>query len=354
MAEAPTTLEAPPQPAGSEDPDDARPAIRTESLAKTYRDRKGGDVRALLGLDLRVPRGEFFGLLGPNGAGKSTAIGMITTTVVPTGGRAWVAGYDVARAPAEVKRRIGVVPQHSSLDRSLTTWENLYYHGRFFGLRPKVARRRSTELLDTFGLADRADTKPWMLSGGLAQRMMVARALMHEPEILILDEPTSGIDPQTRANLWDRLGDLHRNGTTILLTTHYLDEADALCERIAIVDHGELLAEGTPAELKYGIGADTVVCVTVDGDAAPLVAALGSTFAPALDGTSAPAADGGGKPRVEQDGATVRTFTDAPDGVLARLIEAAGASGLTVLDANTQPPSLQTVFLTLTGREYRE
>ncbi len=319
-------------------------AIRTEKLAKTYRDRKGGDVRALEGLDLLVPRGEFFGLLGPNGAGKSTAIGMITTTVVPTGGQAWVAGFDVVRKPAEVKRRIGVVPQQSSLDRSLTTWENLYYHGRFFGLRPKVARQRSTELLEMFGLAERAKTKPWMLSGGLAQRMMAARALMHEPEILILDEPTSGIDPQTRANLWDRLRDLHRHGTTILLTTHYLDEADELCERLAIVDHGRLLAEGTPDELKYGIGADTVVSVTVDGDAAPL--------ASALDGDPASAA--GARPRIEHDGATARTFTDRPDGVLARMIRAAGDAGLTVLDAGTQPPSLQTVFLTLTGREYRE
>jgi ABC-2 type transport system ATP-binding protein len=325
-------------------PGDSASAIRTEKLAKTYRDKRGGDVRALEDFDLLVPRGEFFGLLGPNGAGKSTAIGLLTTTVVPTSGRALVAGYDVVRRPAEVKRRIGLVPQASSLDRSLTTWENLYYHGRFFGLRPKVARQRSTELLGVFGLADRARTKPWMLSGGLAQRMMIARALMHEPEILVLDEPTSGIDPQTRANLWDRLRELHRKGTTILLTTHYLGEADELCERLAIVDHGRLLAEGKPDELKYGIGADTVVSVTVDGDAGPLVSSLGGR----------PASTARWATRVEQDGATARMFTDQPDGVLAQMIHAAGVAGLRVLDAGTQPPSLQTVFLTLTGREYRE
>ena len=290
-------------------------------------------------LELEVGRGEFFGLLGPNGAGKSTTIGMLTTTVVPTTGHAYVAGIDSRRHPAALKRRIGVVAQTNTLDRQLTVLENLYYHGRYFGVSRVEARRRTTELLDQFALADRASAMIHELSGGLAQRLMVARALVHRPEILFLDEPTSGIDPQTRINLWRILEDLHAQGQTILLTTHYMEEADSLCQRIAILDHGRLLALGSPTELKQQFGADTVITLTVDGDPQPLERAA----------TELP-----GVRRAEVDGKTVRVLAAHAAGVVPRLVEAARIAGLEVLDATSQPPSLETVFLNLTGREYRE
>src|SRR4051795_4435070 len=187
--------------------------IRTEQLRKVY-----GSLIAVDGLDLEVRRGEFFGLLGPNGAGKSTTIGMLTTTVVPTGGRALVSGLDVSRHAADVKRQIGVVSQANTLDRALTVWENLYYHGRFFGVPRARARTRADELLEQFSLARWGQAPVMALSGGMAQRLMVARAILHRPEIVFLDEPTAGLDPQSRLALWEILSRLHSGGQTILLT----------------------------------------------------------------------------------------------------------------------------------------
>jgi ABC-type multidrug transport system ATPase subunit len=264
---------------------------------------------------------------------------MLTTMVVPTSGRALVAGMDVRRHAAAVKRRIGVVSQSNTLDRSLTVWENLYYHGRYFGVSKQQSRRRADELLEQFALAERAKSMVHQLSGGLAQRLMIARALVHEPEVLFLDEPTSGIDPQTRINLWRILTDLHDRGQTTLLTTHYMEEADTLCERIAIIDDGKVLALGSPSELKQTLGADTVIALTVDGDPTRL-----AEQAAALDGVRT----------VEHEGQVIRVFATRSEGVLAQLVTAAGALGLHVRDATSQPPSLETVFLTLTGREYRE
>jgi ABC-2 type transport system ATP-binding protein len=286
-----------------------------------------------------VRRDEFFGLLGPNGAGKSTTIGMLTTTVVPSGGRALVSGLDVSRHAADVKRQIGVVSQANTLDRALTVWENLYYHGRFFGVPRPRARARADELLEQFSLTERANSMVFHLSGGLAQRLMLARALVHEPQVLFLDEPTSGIDPQTRINLWRILEDLNRAGQTTLLTTHYMEEADVLCERIAIIDHGKALAVDTPAELKRRHGAETLITVTVEGDSAPL-----RERAERLDGVRS----------VEPDGQVVRVQAARSEGVLAQLVQEAAALGLPVTDASSLPPSLETVFLNLTGREYRE
>jgi len=313
--------------------------VRTEKLTKVYTSRHG-TVRALDGIDLEIAAGEFFGLLGPNGAGKSTTIGMLTTTVVPTSGHAFVAGIDARTRPAAVKRRIGVVSQSNTLDRSLTVWENLYYHGRFFGVSHGQARKRADDLLEQFALADRSRSMVFELSGGLARRLMIARALAHRPEVLFLDEPTSGIDPQTRINLWRILTDLHREGMTILLTTHYLEEADTLCERIAILDHGKVLALGAPDELKETLGADTLITLTVDGDD------LGRLEQGAL-GIS-------GVRTVERDGAVLRVAADRPTGVLAELVGLASTLDLHVRDATSQPPSLETVYLALTGKEYRE
>jgi daunorubicin resistance ABC transporter ATP-binding subunit len=312
--------------------------IRTEGLTKVYKGQRG-EVRAVNDMSLSLAAGEFFGLLGPNGAGKSTTIGMLTTRVLPTAGRAFISGIDVVRHAARVKRIIGVVQQTNTLDRALTVSENLEYHGRFFGMSSHDAKQRSTELLERFALADRAGGMVFELSGGLAQRLMIARALVHRPAILFLDEPTSGIDPQTRVNLWDILRSLHAEGQTILLTTHYMEEADALCERVAVMDHGRILADGSPAELKRSIGADTVLTLVFNGDAAVV-----ADRAEHLNGVE----------KVEREGEKIRVFARESDGLLGTLIETGSQSGLSVLDASSLLPSLETVFLELTGREYRE
>ena len=316
-------------------------AIRTEDLRKTYKSSRG-DVPAVRGIDLSVGSGQFFGLLGPNGAGKSTTIGMLTTLILPTGGRAWVSGLDVVADPVGVKRRIGVVTQTNTLDMQLTVAENLEFRSRFFGLSLREASRRATQLLEAFGLADRRKAMSTDLSGGQARRLLIARALVHRPDVLFLDEPTAGLDPQTRVNLWDILQVLHAEGQTILLTTHYMEEAEALCEQIAVIDHGEVLASGTVNELKDSTGAETVITVRYE-DTVPedLAARTGL-------------ADRPGVSKVEADGDFVRVFTSEPEGVLGELVTVGSAAGLTVRDASQLKPSLETVFLTLTGREYRE
>jgi ABC-type multidrug transport system ATPase subunit len=303
--------------------------IRTEGLRKTYKSSRG-DVAAVRGIDLSVSSGQFFGLLGPNGAGKSTTIGMLTTLILPTGGRAWVSGLDVVADPVGVKRRIGVVTQTNTLDMQLTVAENLEFRSRFFGLSLREASRRATQLLEAFGLADRR------------KAMSTDLSLVHRPDVLFLDEPTAGLDPQTRVNLWDILQVLHAEGQTILLTTHYMEEAEALCEQIAVIDHGEVLASGTVNELKDSTGAETVITVRYE-DTVPedLAARTGL-------------ADRPGVSKVEADGDFVRVFTSEPEGVLGELVTAGSAAGLTVRDASQLKPSLETVFLTLTGREYRE
>ena len=239
------------RPAGQGSPAELA-AIRTEGLRKTYKSSRG-DVEAVRGIDLDVPPGEFFGLLGPNGAGKSTTIGMLTTLVAPTGGRAWVAGHDVVKNPVAVKRRIGVVTQNNTLDMQLTVQENLEFRSRFFGLSLGAASKRAVQLIDAFGLSDRRNAMADQLSGGQARRLMIARALVHQPDVLFLDEPTAGLDPQTRVNLWDILRVLHAQGQTILLTTHYMEEAEELCDRVAVVDHGKILAEGLRRRAPRGL-----------------------------------------------------------------------------------------------------
>jgi len=249
----------------------AAPAvIETIDLTKVY----PGGVTAVDGMNLTVAQGEIFGLLGPNGAGKTTTASMLTTRVIPTSGRALVGGIDVVRQPAVAKQLIGVLPQTNTLDRSLTVWENLYFHGRFFGMGAKASRAAADELLVKFRLTERAKAPVMALSGGLAQRLMVARALLHNPAILFLDEPTSGLDPQSRIGLWEIVGALHETGQTVVLTTHNMEEADQLCDRIGIMDRGRILSLGTPEELKQSVGADTIVTVSSDGDLERLAESL--------------------------------------------------------------------------------
>src|ERR1035437_3935145 len=248
-----------------------RLAIHTEELTKVY---PGTDFAAVDRLNLDVHTGEIFGLLGPNGAGKTTTAGMLTTRVVPTSGRGFVGGVDVAEHPALVKQLSGIVSQQNTLDRQLTVWENLYFHGRLFGVSSKQSRLISDELLGQFQLTKWAQASVFALSGGMAQRLMVARAIFHRPAVLFLDEPTAGLDPQSRLALWEMLGKLNGEGQTILLTTHYMEEADKLCNRVAIMDHGRILALDTPAALKRSVGADTVVSVRADGKPDELAALL--------------------------------------------------------------------------------
>jgi len=310
--------------------------IRTEQLTKVY----PGDIRAVDGLDLAVHAGEIFGLLGPNGAGKTTTAGMLTTRVIPTSGRALVAGIDVVAHPVRAKQVIGVVPQTNTLDRSLSVWENLYFHGRFFGMATRVARREADRLLEQFRLSDRAKVPVLALSGGMAQRLMAARAIMHRPAVLFLDEPTAGLDPQSRIALWDILGELHRDGQTILLTTHYMEEADELCDRLAIIDRGKLLALGTPDELKRATGADTFVTVSATGD----LDAMAAYLAEHVDGVS----------RAERVEETVCLMVRGTQGVLPAVVTAAERGGFTVTDLSITEPTLETVFIELTGKDLRE
>ena len=314
--------------------------IRLVGLQKIYASG-GREVRAVDGIDLDVKQGEFFGLLGPNGAGKSTTIGMLTTRVIPTAGSAFIAGVDVVQDPPTAKRLIGVVPQTNTLDRQLTVAENLEFHGRYFGMSKRLSADRTKELLELFRLADRSDAKVPELSGGMAQRLMVARALVHHPQILFLDEPTSGIDPQTRLALWEILRALHVGGQTILLTTHYMEEAEALCERLAIIDHGKLLTVGTPDELKAGLEADTVITLHVADEPAALVERIEQL--PAV-----------GRVETADDGTTVRVYALHAEGLLAQVVTLAGKAGVGVVDASSQPPTLESVFLALTGRDLRE
>jgi len=315
----------------------AAPAvIETIDLTKVY----PGGVTAVDGMNLTVAQGEIFGLLGPNGAGKTTTASMLTTRVIPTSGRALVGGIDVVRQPAVAKQLIGVLPQTNTLDRSLTVWENLYFHGRFFGMGAKASRAAADELLVKFRLTERAKAPVMALSGGLAQRLMVARALLHNPAILFLDEPTSGLDPQSRIGLWEIVGALHETGQTVVLTTHNMEEADQLCDRIGIMDRGRILSLGTPEELKQSVGADTIVTVSSDGDLERLAESLCDRVE-GIDGAAV------------RDG-SVQVAVRGTDRVLVRVIGAAEEAGYVVSDVQIAPPSLETVFIGLTGKDLRD
>lgn len=309
--------------------------IQIEGLRKTYPGKT--PVEAVKGIDLAVPRGELFGLLGPNGAGKTTTISICTTRALPTGGTIHIAGIDVVRHPAEARRYMGVVTQFNTLDRQCTIWENIYFHCRYFGFSHARASEKAQELLELFKLSDRGKAFVRELSGGLAQRVQIARAIAHEPKVLFLDEPSAGLDPQTRLALWDIIRVLRERGLTILLTTHYMEEADSLCERVAIIDHGKILVCDTPGALKRGVGAQKVFELHLqDAQTDGLGHRLGS-----LPGVSA----------VEPFASGLRLFTDGRGGLLPQIVEAAGDK---LRDISISETSLETVFIKLTGRELRD
>ena len=316
---------------------DESQVIRTEDLTKSY---PGMDVPAVDRLNLVVRQGEIFGLLGPNGAGKTTTAGILTTRVVPSSGNAFVAGVDVRKHPALVKQVSGIVSQQNTLDRQLTVWENLYFHGRLFGINAKESRRLSDELLERFSLTKWSKASIYALSGGMAQRLMVARAIFHSPAVLFLDEPTAGLDPQSRLALWDMLQELNHTGQTVVLTTHYMEEADQLCDRVAIMDHGKILALDTPANLKKSTGADTVVTVKVTKEGERLA----QVFAEELEGVVGT--------RVVEN--VVTLHVQGSDRLVPRVVNVADAANVEILDLAVTEPSLETVFINLTGKELRE
>jgi ABC-2 type transport system ATP-binding protein len=318
--------------------DVAEAIIRTSALTKVY---AGADFAAVDGLDLEVRPREIFGLLGPNGAGKTTTAGMLTTRVIPTGGSAFVGEVDVIAQPALAKQLIGVVSQQNTLDRQLTVWENLYFHGRLFGIPAAESREISDRLLEQFHLSRWAKASVFALSGGMAQRLMVARAIFHRPAVLFMDEPTAGLDPQSRLALWEILGELHEAGQTIVLLTHYMEEADRLCHRVAVMDHGKILALDTPAALKQSVDADTIVTVKAEGDTTALAVRLKREV------------DGLTRIRVDRDGG-IELHVTGTDGIVPNVVAAAERGGFGLVDLSVAEPTLETVFINLTGRELRE
>ncbi len=300
--------------------------ITVRGLVKRY-----GDVEAVRGIDLDVRRGEIFGFLGPNAAGKTTTISVLCTLAEASAGTAIVAGHDVATDADEVRARIGLVFQDPSLDDQLTARENLMFHARVYGVPRAARRQRIDSCLETVGLADRAQAPVKTFSGGMKRRLEVARGILHTPEVLFLDEPTQGLDPQTRARVWDHLREAHAH-TTIFMTTHYLEEAE-WCDRVAIIDHGRIVALGTPAELKAQVGGDVVVLSTDDN--ARATTELSERFA------------------VEalQDNGTLRI--EVPDGA-DFVPQVVRSLSVTVKTATVRRPSLDDVFLKLTGRAIRD
>jgi ABC-2 type transport system ATP-binding protein len=361
-------------------------SISVEGLEKQY---SRSPVKAVNGISFAVERGEIFGLLGPNGAGKTTTIGVLTTRVLPTAGRATVTGIDVVADPVGIKPRIAVVPQRNNLDRSLTAIENLTFHAAYFGLGRRERQERALTLLKEFGLAERAKDKVDKYSGGLAQRLLIARALMHEPQVLFLDEPTTGLDPQARLFLWEMIETLNRNGLTIMMTTHDMEEAEKLCHRVAIMDHGKILALDTPKNLSALVPAGTRVELRIRAEAGAqlsedkknsILAAVGRLpGVTTVEWTTArPQSNAGGSPAwmLAMMGGAAKGAAQAPAAMAAaaqanqepmlRLYAEQGGelavkaaqiildAGLELSDLHLAQPSLEDVFIHLTGKGLRD
>jgi ABC-2 type transport system ATP-binding protein len=311
--------------------------IKTNGLRKSFRSRKG-TVDAVRGVDLQVGEGEIFGFLGPNGAGKTTTLRMLATLMEPDGGEATIAGVDLRRDPGGVRRKIGYVAQGGSTWDAVTAREELVLQARLYGISKAEARRLTAGAIDSFQLAEFADRKCQTYSGGQRRRVDVALGIIHQPKVVFLDEPTTGLDPQSRAHMWDEVRRLRTEGMTVFITTHYLEEADALCDRVAIIDHGEIVTEGTPDDLKREVAGD-VVTVGLNG-ATPKAAEL-------LDG----------QPYVrqlEQSEDGLRLYVDAGAVAIPQILRTLDGAGLNLASIELHRPSLDDVFLTKTGRSLRE
>ena len=315
----------------------AGPAARGRLMGR--KEKKKYEVIALDGVSLEIQPGEIFGLLGPNGAGKSTTIGILTTRVRPSSGEARIGQFDVWRQQVEAKRLIGVVQQRPNLDFALTAREILTFHGAYYGLPSAERSRRASELLHKFQLTERANDVARNFSGGMMQRLSIARAMMHDPQVLFLDEPSTGLDPQTRLLLWEIVRDYNRHGKTILLTTHNMEEADALCHRIAIIDHGRVIAMGTPAELKASIPGGYLLRLHVSRKSPELVARL---------------AEMPGVTEARQNGDSIDLYADRGGPLIAPVAAAVAESGTELFDVHISEPSLENLFLHHTGRSLRQ
>ena len=328
-------------------------ALSVRELVKRYPKSK---TNAVDDISFEVAPGEIFGLLGPNGAGKTTTIGVLTTAIIPTSGSARIMGVEVAADPIAVKQRIAVVPQQSNLDRSLTVREILTFHAAYHGVPKREREALADELLNELGLGERKNEKVTRYSGGMSQRLMIARALMHSPDVLFLDEPTNNLDPQSRLFLWERIRALHAKGLTILLTTHDMDEADRLCDRIAIMDHGKILVNDTPEGLKRLIPGGTVLEIHAyvppgNGRGAAVDSALA-----ALPGVSKfETLDGGASANETSDpgAVTYRLYAANAEGMIGPAAQAAISSGAEVRNLSVKKPTLEEVFIFLTGRHLR-
>ncbi|MGA2736654.1 MAG: ABC transporter ATP-binding protein [Bryobacteraceae bacterium] len=330
-------------------------AIEVRDLVKRY---AKANVNAIDGVTFSVRPGEIFGLLGPNGAGKTTTIGVLITSVLPTSGSAAIMGLDVAADPIGIKQRIAVVPQQSNLDRSLRVREILTFHAAYHGVPRHEREQRADALLDELGLGDRKNDRVARYSGGMSQRLMIARALMHSPDVLFLDEPTNNLDPQSRLFLWDRIRALNAQGLTILLTTHDMNEADQLCGRIAIMDKGRILVNDTSAELKRLIPGGNAVELRVSlpaPDAGPrmletLRGLPGVTKVDEVDANAPPAPD---QDTGEMGVVTYRLYAEKAPALVGPATQAMLLAGAQVHDLHVKQPSLEDVFIYLTGRHLR-
>ena len=315
-----------------------QPVIETHGLRRTFKSGKRV-VEAVAGVDLAVTPGEIFGFLGPNGAGKTTTLRMLATLLPPTEGTARVTGLDLRTQPDKVRERIGYVGQAGGADREITGRRELAFQGRLYGMSAAEASKRATELIDKLELESCADRKVATYSGGQKRRLDIGLGLVHEPQLLFLDEPTTGLDPQSRARVWDEVQLLHERGITVFLTTHYLDEADALCNRIAIIDYGKIVAEGTPEELKRAVAGD-VVTLSVAGDRqqAALDVLRIQDFV---------------REASSEDG-VVRLYVDRGEVAMPAILRLLDSSGMQLRTMELHRPSLDDVFLRKTGRSLRE
>jgi ABC-2 type transport system ATP-binding protein len=313
--------------------------IDTTDLRRTFKTR-AGSVEAVAGVDLHVGSGEIFGFLGPNGAGKTTTLRMLATLITPTAGEATVAGADLRRQPQLVRQRIGYVPQGGSTDPAETGRGELVLQARLYGMSKADARARAAEILAVLDLEAAADRGTGTYSGGMRRRLDVGLGIVHRPLVLFLDEPTTGLDPQARARMWDEIRKLRELGTTVFLTTHYLEEADALCDRLAIIDHGLIVAEGTSDQLKQKVAGD-VVTIGVNGSGASVL-----TLVEAMPFVREASHDA--------EAGLVRLYVDRGETAVPHLLRSLDAAGFAPTSIALNKPSLDDVFLRQTGRSLRE
>jgi ABC-2 type transport system ATP-binding protein len=321
-------------------PQESKALIKTKGLTRTFKSRKG-TVEAVRGVDLEVRQGEIFGFLGPNGAGKTTTMRILTTLMPASGGTATVCGFDLRRDPSKVRRQIGYVSQSGGAEPAETGRENLLLQGRVYGMNSKEARQRAAELITRLDMDAFADRLVKTYSGGQKRRLDVALGIMHRPELLFLDEPTTGLDPQSRARIWDEVRALHAQGMTIFLTTHYMDEADGLCNRLAIIDHGQIVSQGSPETLKQEIAGD-IISLGLD------------TRSDAVARVTSQLRDRPFVREIQPTAEGLQLYVSQGETVLPEVLRTLDADHIAIRTVTLARPTLDDVFLRRTGRSLRE